>query len=250
MTAKKTRGRRAAKKAAPGGPPQQDIGGLEFDARRAERLQTAELLRKGRTPLTVIEVAEKTAALAEQTVAEAMASYPPPPLACKEGCDWCCYLTVGTTVPEVARIVEYLRQTLSPEDLQATRERVCRLDDQRRERKFTRGNGTHLPCALLVNQRCSAYPARPLTCRGFNSSDAHQCELFLQAPNKVTVPLYAPQLRLTTFVLDGLRAGLTESRLNGDRLELTAALRIAFEVPNAIERWLAGEPVFAPARLD
>jgi hypothetical protein len=38
--------------------------------------------------------------------------------------------------------------------------------------------------------------------------------------------------------------------LPGDLLELTAALRIAFEVPDAFDRWRAGEAVFAPARLD
>ena len=53
-----------------------------------------------------------------------------------------------------------------------------------------------------------------------------------------------------TFVLDGMRAGLSESGLQGDRVELTAALRIALEVPDAAERWLAGEAVFAPAPLN
>jgi hypothetical protein len=66
----------------------------------------------------------------------------------------------------------------------------------------------------------------------------------------VVVPNYVPQLRLTTFVLDGLRAGLSESGLQGDRVELTAALRIALEVPDAAERWRAGGVVSAPARLN
>src|SRR5262249_8808448 len=105
------------------------------------------------------------------------------------------------------------------------------------------------PCPLLVNRRCSAYPVRPLTCRGFNSSDAHQCERFLQAPRKVVVPIYVPQLRLTTFVLDGLRAGLSESGLKDDLLPLAPALRIALDRPDAAERWLAGEAVFSAARL-
>jgi len=46
-----------------------------------------------------------------------------------------------------------------------------------------------------------------------------------------------------------MRAGLEESRLDGELLELTAALDIALTVPDAAERWLAGEKVFAPARL-
>jgi hypothetical protein len=52
-----------------------------------------------------------------------------------------------------------------------------------------------------------------------------------------------------TFVLDGMRAGLEQSHRDGELLELTAALAIALSVPDAAERWLAGERVFAPARL-
>jgi hypothetical protein len=63
------------------------------------------------------------------------------------------------------------------------------------------------------------------------------------------VPVYAPQQRLAAFVLDGLRAGLDESKLDGTLLELSAALRVAVETPDVQERWLAGESVFAPARL-
>ena len=67
---------------------------------------------------------------------------------------------------------------------------------------------------------------------------------------KTTLPLYTPQLRLTAFVLDGMGAGLSDSGLAGDRLELTAALRVALEVPGAVDRFLGGETSFAPARLE
>jgi hypothetical protein len=157
---------------------------------------------------------------------------------------------VGTTAPEVLRVADYLRRTLSPEELRATVERVAELDDQRRRLPANQRADARLPCSLLVNHRCAAYPVRPLTCRGFNSSDAHQCELSVQSPRKVRVPNYVPQLRLTTFVLDGMRAGVSESGLKGDLLELTAALRIALTVPDAAQQWLAGEAVFTPARLN
>src|SRR5262249_22394644 len=166
------------------------------------------------------------AQVAEDAIQQVVRADPPPPSACQEGCDWCCHLTVGTSVPEVVRIVDYLRQRLSPEDFQALRERVLRLDEQRRERKAAHRGEARLPWGLLVNHCCTAYPVRPLTCRGFNSSDASRCELFVKSPGQTTLPLYAPQLRMTAFVLDGMRAGLAESGLTGDRLELTAALRI------------------------
>jgi hypothetical protein len=236
--------------ASSGGSAAKALTGLELDARRGQRVKTGEVLKGGRTPLQLIEVAEQGVRGVEEALRQAQAIQRPPALACAEGCDWCCHLTVGTSVPEVARIVAYLRQTMSPEELGALRERVVRLDEQRRSLRLDKWVASRVVCALLVDHRCSAYPVRPLTCRGFNSRNASRCERFVKERGRTEVPMYAPQQRLSTFVLDGLRAGLTEAGLNGDLLELTAALRIALEVPDAVERWLAGEPVFAAARFD
>lgn len=240
--------RKPAKKPAAPAAVSKKLAGAELDARRAQRLQTVDALESARTPLTVIDIAERSTALAEKAIEDFKAIDPPPKFACREGCDWCCQQTVGTTAPEVLRVADYLRRTLSAEDLDATRERIAELTERRRS-PFSQRTEARIPCALLVDHHCVAYPVRPLTCRGFSSSDAHQCELFLDAPRQTRVPNYVPQLRLATFVLDGMRAGLSQSGLNDDLLELTAALHIAFTVPNVAERWLAGETVFAAARL-
>jgi Fe-S-cluster containining protein len=225
------------------------VSGPELDARRQQRLETAAVLERGRTSLAVIEIAERGARLAETATEKAKLREPPAcPSACSEGCAWCCHKKVGTAIPEVLRIVEFLKQSLSPAELDEMRERVVRLDEQRRN--MTDGwAAARLPCSLLVNDRCSVYPARPLTCWGYNSSNARKCEQVVKSHQAVEVPIYGPQQRLATMVLDGMRAGLTESQLNGELLELTAALRIALTVPDAFDQWLAGKPVFAAARL-
>jgi Fe-S-cluster containining protein len=246
---KKGADRRAAPKRTAPAARRVPFVGFELDARRAVRLHTAEALQNGRTPLVLIAVAADAAHLTEELTRQAMRAAPPPPSACCEGCDWCCHLTVGTTATEIVRIVQYLRQTLSPDDFAAFRERVVRLDDERRVLPAAKRDRAHLQCALLVEHRCTAYPVRPLTCRGFNSGDAAECERFVKSSGKTELPLNAAQLRVTTFALDGMSAGLSESGLNGDRLELTAALRIALEAPEAVERYLSGEPSFAAARL-
>ena len=105
-------------------------------------------------------------------------------------------------------------------------------------------------CPLLVNERCSVYPVRPLTCRGFNSTDARSCERSVKSHQHVDVPTHDPPHRLATFVLDGLRSGLSEAGLTGDLLELTAALRVALTLPDGAQQWLAGQPLFAGARLN
>ena len=224
--------------------------GLELEARRRQRLTTRALLGQGRTPLAVIQVAAAAADSADTAIQAAAAQHPPrPPLACREGCAWCCHKVVGTAAPELLRIVHFLHENVSAEQVAATRDRAVRLDEQRWSLKHDAWAADRLPCPLLVDGRCSVYPVRPLTCRAYNSSDAGRCERSVTSRAQVTVPRYEVQHRLGTFVLDGLRSGLAEARLPGDLLELTAALRIALTVPDAAERWLRGEAVFAPARL-
>lgn len=226
------------------------VNGAELEARRSQRLKTVARLASGRTPLEVVAIAEDSVMVAEDAVRAAMAADRPRlPSACREGCAFCCQQTVGTAAPEVLRIAAYLRQTLTPEQLRNTLARVRERTEQRRALRPDQRARARLPCPLLVENRCTAYPVRPLTCRGFNSSDAVACERSLQTGNAAGVPSYAPQRRLCTFVLDGMRAGLEEIQLEGELLELTAALDIALTLPDAAERWLAGEAVFAPARL-
>jgi Fe-S-cluster containining protein len=231
-------------------PDAAPLDDLERRARHSGRVRTCQALGGGRTMLSLINIADRGTRIADEALKQGMQIDPPPPSACKEGCDWCCHLTVGTSGAEVIRIVEYLRQNLSAAEFAALRDRVGCLDDERRQRRAAGQSEVGLPCALLVDHRCSAYSVRPLMCGGFNSSDAAECERFVQSAGQTTVPLYAPQLRLSAFVLDGMLAGLSDSGLWGQRVELTAALRIALEVPDAVEKFLAGEPVFAAAWLE
>jgi Fe-S-cluster containining protein len=234
-----------SKRPRPSSVPQ----GIEFGARREQRLKTTEKLQV-RTPLQVIEVADHAADLTDRSIQSFVReSMPVPPLACKEGCTWCCYKLVGAAAPEVFRIVQYLQEQLPSDEFASARDRILQRDEQRKAMNDDRWSAARLPCALLVNDRCSVYPVRPLTCRGFNSSDARKCERWVKTRGQVEVPTYEPQHRLATFVLDGLRAGLSECKLPDELLELTAALRIALTVPNALQHWLAGESIFALAKM-
>jgi len=79
--------------------------------------------------------------------------------------------------------------------------------------------------------------------------EGRACEASVRGNGQQVKTIYAPQLRLTTLVLDGLRAGAAQAGLWRETVALTAALRIALTVPDAVERWLKREPVFASARL-
>lgn len=217
--------------------------GAELDARRVQRLQTRELLQTARTPLQVVAVADAAAGRTDQAIANLPRS--PRPSACQEGCAWCCYRKVGVAAAEVIRIVRYVAEQFTPAEAEALRDRVTRLAEQRR----TLPDPSRLPCPLLHDNRCSVYAVRPLTCRGYNSADADACAQWVKTGKAVPIPKDERQQRLATFILDGLRAGLQEVRLQGDLLELTAALRMAMTNANVAEDWLQGKPSFAAARM-
>ncbi len=164
----------------------------------------------------------------------------------RPGCAWCCHQIVGVAAPEVVRIVDYLKEAMGPQEMS---DLVERTHAARQKRAAGVRNPAGVPCPLLVNNQCSVYPVRPLTCRGFNSSDSQACKAAVSDGARIDIPVYAPQLRLMSMVLDGMRAGLREAGLQGDLLELTGALQIALAEPTAVQDWLAGKSVFAAARM-
>jgi Fe-S-cluster containining protein len=210
----------------------------------SERLTVVAILTEGRTPEKLTEVADNARACADTLTRTFLEKLPPSrPIACKEGCAWCCRLHVTLTVPEVIAIADYLRATLPATELESLKARVTELDQETHGLNPWQRARTGLPCALLVEGRCSVYPVRPLACRGWNSYDAARCEqgvLALQA--------YGPQLYACSTVRLGMRQGLGQAGLSGADLELTAALRIALENPDVAKQYLAQEPVFAEAR--
>jgi hypothetical protein len=220
------------------------VTGEDLEARREQRLETVAILKNERTPLEVIRITEAAERITDAALSAATQREPPcRPLACAEGCAWCCYKRVGVAAPEVIRIASHVRAAFTEAEVQALLDRIQQVLEYRRQ------HATPLPCPLLLNDRCSAYAVRPMTCRGFNSSDAILCRASVMDNPRTAVPIYSPQMRITSLVLDGMRAGLTESGLKGELLELSAALRIALQVDNAVADWLDAKPVFASARL-
>lgn len=207
------------------------------------------IISQGRHELTVLELGrdacEWTAAVCDvldecgKTVL---------PLACRAGCAWCCYLQVSVTAPEAVLVAEYLRQSLSAEALAAVTARVVGLDAVTRGMTPQERIELRRPCALLVDNRCSVYEARPIMCRGWNSVDAAQCEgAIVQAESVLGVEQNALIRQAAAGVEHGLLAATGEAGLAAQPLELTAALRIALETPDAAARWASGEDLFHAA---
>lgn len=164
-------------------------------------------------------------------------------LHCRKYCAHCCYKTVSATPAEVFHMAEHVKATLRPKALTKLKARLRALDEKTRGMSPVERGRARLPCALLVGRLCIAHTARPGSCRGFNSRDVRACEQSVKQRN-VTIPVYMPQYRIFSAAHLGLRQGLSDLGLDSIHVELTGALRIALDTPDAAERWLAGEPIF------
>lgn len=172
-----------------------------------------------------------------------------PALACKKGCAWCCYLHVSVSPMEVIRIVEYVRSHFSPEETSALRDRAAQAVRVTRGLTSDQHERLKVACPLLVGNQCSVYPARPLACRGWNSRSVQPCRHNVEhaEDGKQTVYFFKKFKEAADSARTGVALALDALPMQNEVLELAAAIDAALNVPDASERWLLAEPVFAEA---
>lgn len=227
--------------------PMQEVLASAYGLRLAQREAAGEILAKKKSRARLIELVDDAVGFAEISIGEHSTF----DAACEAGCAWCCYQRVSASPAEVLRIVDYLRQTHLPAQLAALYARVVELDPQTRGLSADERLHLQQPCPLLVDGRCSVYYVRPLTCRGYTSNDALLCQRRTEEPDQ-PVHIEADPIRYfyCQGVLNGIFDGLTAHGLDGDMVELIAALRIALEDDTILKRWLRGERVFAEAQVE
>ena len=227
-------------------PTRLDPSWLRQDAFALERKAAEDILARGHTLATIVELAADAEQTFTRVAAELTSGWKP---ACKSGCAWCCHIEVVTTVPEVLRIADYLGAKVPPKQASLLRKQIASNRQKAAGLNSEARGRAHIPCGLLIDNRCSVYPVRPLACRGWSSSDVRLCRQSYSRPLEVRVPIHLWQRELLAGVTAGLRVALESAGLyaEGGAVELNAALDIALTTSRAAERWLAGENVFAPA---
>ena len=167
--------------------------------------------------------------------------------ACKAGCTFCCYLpAVLASAAEVVYLADWLRANCTPDELAAVRKRL----EARCEQSATGSpDRKRLPCALLQDDTCMAYDARPFKCRGWNSVRLEACEqAYGQSETTTEVPVDTFAFVMGNAVLNGLSDATQHAELDGGAYELNAALLRALDLPDATLRWRNGERLFDVGR--
>ena len=110
---------------------------------------------------------------AEGTVARAKAKGST--IYCKEGCSACCYGPVLASFYEALGIVDWFRRS---EEGRAKLSSLTEKGALLAAFDAVEGDIKHLPCVLLEDGKCSAYPMRPGECRmKFSTTPPKTCEM-------------------------------------------------------------------------
>jgi len=215
------------------------------DLRENVRKMVASLKGTARTPKNILDNAQRIQSIFDFTQERMSTMFPPAePIACKQGCSYCCHLLFFTDALTVFFVADRLQRDCSPEALQALKFRLNEF--------IANGYGVSQvprpPCPVLVDGVCMAYDARPLVCRAQNSFRVSECEEKHHGTLDMVLAHDVP-LRIWAVMLEGTKAGFAEAELAGNEsLEFVTALKIVLETPSAMESWIAGEPIFEPAQ--
>jgi Fe-S-cluster containining protein len=194
---------------------------------RDEQQAAKEALARGTSQQALADLASRAADVATEVLAHHLTVLPPdPPIACGDGCAFCCQLRAEVTVAEVARLALHLRATRSPEALETLRRKIEETARRVGHLAPNERAEARVSCALLEDARCTVYEARPLTCRACNSASADDCERAL-ADVEVQTVVYAPQRALYRYEVMAMARALAASGLDGTTHELHTALAAA-----------------------
>ncbi len=163
-------------------------------------------------------------------------------LACVSGCHHCCSLDVAATFPELAHLAAEIEATFAEPALAALRDRLAaRVAEDAAQASGDRPL-TGRPCPLLVDSLCSAYDARPLACRGWNSADVSPCIDAAATPAAVHfIPVHRVVRDTAHAISQGIQDGSREVGLDGGALDLPRALHALLEDRHGLTRaWLDG----------
>lgn len=162
--------------------------------------------------------------------------------ACKSGCSHCCSMRVGIMPSETFTIATYLTDMFDTEELATIKQKITETARSiwiYRNDTLARWKAG-IQCPFLSDGKCSIYEIRPFSCRWFTSQNADDCQ------SNRTVEANALIMAIGHIISNEVNAGLAQHGYRADsEMELVASLDIALNQPDAFDRFLGGDNVFA-----
>ena len=188
--------------------------------------------------------ASKAAAYAAQLLDGTMAKQDAKPVACSKGCYYCCKTYVSVTIPEALRLAQSVRGQ-AEKSTRIAEAAAASAGIAQGAREVSR-----VICPILHDKVCSEYLTRPLACRAVFSKSLETCLRIFEENSGEPFPFTDGTTDVRVYAVAILQASLMLSGLSHLHFEMNQALAVALAVPDAEERWLAGEALFAGVPVD
>ncbi|MEO8536058.1 MAG: YkgJ family cysteine cluster protein [Betaproteobacteria bacterium] len=166
---------------------------------------------------------------------------------CSRGCSYCCHLRVEIRPHDAFVLAEHLRRTCTAVELAAVLERLrhnlARIASLSADEHIRAG----IPCALLKEGACTAYEARPATCRKYHSVSVATCrDAYHDTSAPLTGEIEDERVRLAgNAVALGYAKGLDDSGFDAGLYEFHFALQRALTDARAEKRYRHRKRAFA-----
>ncbi len=204
---------------------------------------TLERLRAGCSAADCADVCGTLAAVLDEAFAGADSSAAG--IACAAGCDFCCHLRVSAFAHEAAAVLHRLRTAVAPAVAADIERRIVATAGRLEGMTVTEHYAARIPCALLVDGRCSVYAVRPSACAAHHSLSRARCEQAFERPEQHGTPRNSRPALLELQTLGDALIAATQSALeqggrDATRRELHQALRDLIE--GRSEAIIGGDP--------
>ena len=188
--------------------------------------------------------ASRAATFAAEILDATMAKKTEGVVACAKGCYYCCKTYVSVTIPEILRVADAVR---GKEEKTA---RVNRAAEDSALIPQLERETRRVVCPILEDKACSEYAPRPLVCRAVLSKSLEACLKIFEENSGEMVPFADNTTDIRGYVVIMMQAALRLSGLPHVHYEMNQALAIAVANPDAEDRWLKGDNLFAAVPVD
>ena len=200
-------------------------------------------LRRTRNPADLLAVVRQALKGFDRAYAAAPAAARAA-VACRAGCGTCCHVPVGVQAHEVLLAAEYIQTHYTPADLQAVIDRFLAHREAFAGRTMEERAALKIPCALLREDSCSIYEARPEACRSHHSSNLEGCRSNLNTGVDI-VDVLIPEIRGRMFaVMLGIDQAVTEAGFDDQAYDFGSAMHEALTDSLCAVRWMQRQPAF------
>jgi len=171
---------------------------------------------------------------------------------CGKGCSWCCKQSVLILPYEALCMMNYLEESV---DAKSKKKIHMQISDKNRvtaHMKVQEFLQFKSPCPMLNEDSCMIYPARPMACRIYLSSDVESCRHEYHNPSdRDYFPgLYEFPLLAGRMMNEGVCAWLREKKIYPFESLMESALKIVLEQDDCFKRWISGENIFQTRDYD